>query len=833
MAVSTLAVAIGANTAVFSVLNTALLKLLPVRNPSELVMLTDPNASMVLGGMVSGERSLLGYEEFTHLRERSKTMSGLCASQVSLVRWPVRIAGEPQEQAAGRLVSENYFEVFGVRPAIGRLFMKSDANGFGKDPYVVISYDYWQRRFDGESSVLGTTVRIHGTTLVIIGVAARDFHGETVGQHPDMWLPMLMQPLVSPGWDGLHDFMDQSQDKLMWLQVFGRRNPGVSMAQVQAEVNVLFRQILEAGYPTSMAPSARNEALSQRVRVREVRSGVFHGRDEFSEEWGILSALAGLVLLIACANIANLLLARAAHRTRETAIRLSMGAKKSRILRQFLTESLLLSGLGGIAGIFVAAIACRLLPLLPAAGSGEFELTPIIDLRVLAFTGCTVLIISVLFGLAPAFRATDGAIHESLKESGRTAIGSRQRTRFSNALVITQVALSFLLVLGAGLFLQTLRNLQTISLGYPRENLLLVDVDDSGVAQQSVNLDHELISRIRQIPGVRGAAYSDRPLFNGFDGAFAISVEGFTSPREEDRGSTGSFVGPDYFRTIGIPILLGRGIGRYDDAASPRVCVINEAFAKHFFAGRNPIGRRVTIDSVSAEIVGIAKNVRTNSLRGKIEPKFYGAADQNSGAFSFEIHTIGDPNRFVNAVRKSILGVDENLSISDVQTLDQKIRQQNAQPKLIADLCTVFGAIAVFLAAMGIYAVLSYNVARRRNEFGIRMALGAERKRIIGLILEETGFMIAAGLIAGVIAAAVASRLLATQLYGATAMGARWSLAQYEHVDSATQLYGIGVMDILTIAVTICMLIAIALIAAWIPAARAARVELANALHHE
>ena len=292
----------------------------------------------------------------------------------------------------------------------------------GQDPYAVISYDYWRRRFGGNPSVLGTTIRIHNATLVIIGVAAPGFRGETVGQDPDLWLPLLMQPLVMPGWDGLHDFMDRSQDKLMWLHAFGRRKPGVTIAagpggnECPVPANPRSRTT-----PTSMTPSARKAALNQDLRVRAVRSGAFHGREEFSQQWTILSALAGLVLLIACANIANLLLARAAARTREVAIRLSMGAGKARMVRQFLVESLLLATLGGIAGIVVAAIACRVLPLLLAHGSGGFELAPEIDLRVLAFTAGTVLMVGILFGLAPAFRATNGAIHESLKESGRAA----------------------------------------------------------------------------------------------------------------------------------------------------------------------------------------------------------------------------------------------------------------------------------------------------------------------------------------------------------------------------------------------------------------------------
>ena len=519
-------------------------------------MLTDPNASMVLGGLVAGERSLLGYEEFTHLRDRSTTMSGVCASQLILERWPLRIAGGEQEQARGRLVSENYFTVFGVQPSLGRLFTQYDATAAGKNSYAVISYDYWQRRFGGSSSVLGTPIRIRNATLVVVGVAAQNFRGETMGQDPDLWLPMLSQPLVMPGWDGLHDFIDGSQDKLMWLHVFGRRKAGVSLAQAQAEVNVLFRQILEAGYATPVA-AARKEALDQHIRLRPVQSGAFHGREEFAQQWTILAALAGLVLLIACANVANLLLARAAGRTREVGIRLSIGASKARLVRQFLIESFILATLGGIAGIFVAAIAVQTLPLLLSHGSSRFDLAPEIDMPVLAFTAGTVLLVGIFFGLAPAIRATNVGLHESLKESGRSAIGSRHRSRSAQALVITQVALSFLLVLGAGLFLQTLENLQTISLGYPRKNLLLIDADGSGVTQPPVSLDHALTARILPIPGVRAVTYSDRPMLNGFGGAFAITVEGFTSTSEADRGSTGGFVGPAYFSTIGIPLPQG------------------------------------------------------------------------------------------------------------------------------------------------------------------------------------------------------------------------------------------------------------------------------------
>ncbi|MGA8594630.1 MAG: ABC transporter permease [Bryobacteraceae bacterium] len=839
IAVLTVALAIGINTAIFSVLNAALLKSLPVRSPDELVMLTDPNASMVLGGMQTGTRSLLSYPEFVELRDRATTMFGLCASGLRLERWPVRISGGTQEEARGRLVSENYFSVFGVHPAIGRFFNERDATGAGKDPYAVISYNYWQRRFGGNRAVLGTPVRLYRATLPVIGVAAKGFRGETVGQDPDVWLPMMMQPLVMPSGDGLHD------QSLMWLHAFGRRKAGVTIAKVQAEVNVLFQEMLEARYPTTMAAQDRREALDQHIVVKPVRTRAFHGRDEFSEQWTMLLALATLVLLVGCANVATLLLARATARSREVAIRLSIGASKGRLVLQLLTESLLVAAMGGIGGILVAATASRALLVLLSEADEGFKLYAGIDLRVLAFTVCATLLTGILFWLAPAFRATRTAVNQSLKETGRSATGSRQRAIIAKALVVAQVALSVLIVMGAGLFLRTLWNLQSVALGYPRANLLLINVDSSTAGYKgtrAVNLYHELAARIREIPGVRAVSYSDRGLLSGFDGAFPVTVEGFTHQNEDDRGSTGGFVGPGYFSTLEIPMLLGREIGPQDTANSLRVCVINEAFANHFFAGDNPIGKHVTSTLPdeqgnevrrSMQVVGVARDARVSSVRGAIDPKFYAPADQTVGASWFEIRTAGDPKRMFNAVTRTILAVDGDLHIESARTLNELIDAQNAQPRLIAQLSTIFAMLAVILAAAGIYGVLSYSVARRTNEIGIRMALGADKSSVIRMILKETAFVVATGVIAGLGATALSTQLIATQLYGFNAAGPRWSLARYQHVDSATQLYGVGAMDPLTVGAAIGVLIAVALIAAYFPASRAARVDPVNALRHE
>jgi predicted permease len=402
--------------------------------------------------------------------------------------------------------------------------------------------------------------------------------------------------------------------------------------------------------------------------------------------------------------------------------------------------------------------------------------------------------------------------------------------------------------MGAGLFLQTLSNLQRVSLGYPRTKLLLVDLDMSGTGY-SVSARLQMLNRvaeqIRAIPGVRAATWSDRGLFGKFNGSFPITVEGFTASNDDDHGSLGDSVGPDYFSTVGIPMLLGRDIGEQDRQNSPLVCVINEAFAKHFFAGRNPIGKHIKtvffndegegMGRLAMTVVGVAKNARVSSLRGTIEPKFYRAAAQ-AGSFStvtFEIRTHGGPSGFIDAIRKAMLRVNEELAVKNTRTLEEALREQDAQPRLIARLCTIFAFFALVLAATGIYGVLSYGISRRTNEIGIRMALGAQKRNIIGLILRETSITITFGLLCGISATAVIARLLATQLYGGNPPGPRWSLARYEHVANATQLYGVSAMDPLTIAIAVVLLAMVALIAAYLPAARAARIEPASALRHE
>jgi predicted permease len=818
IAILSLALGIGANTAIFSVMNAILLRALPVRDPQQLVILTNPDDAGMWHGISDGEREIISYPEFLQLRQRLTTLSGLCVSQSFFSRWQIRISGGEQEEAQGRLVSENYFSVLGVEPAIGRVFNEPDAAGVGQDPYAVISYNYWQRRFGGRTDVLDAPIKLNGTTLTVIGVAARGFRGETGGQDPDLWLPVLMEPLINPGRDWLHDDVGHPYNTI-WLHAFGRLKPGSTLANLQAEVNVVFKSMLDAFYPPTLPPEQKKEAFSQHLVVHEAGTGAFNGRDGLTMQLKILLAVAGLVLLIACANVANLLLARATARSREVGIRLSIGASRMRLFRQFLTESLLLSLLGGAAGLVMAWGGARILVRLLSDPQQELSISTGLDWRVLAFTGGVTLLTGILFGLAPSLRASRADVNLSLREAGQGVTHFR-RLNVAKSLVIGQVALSLLLVIGAGLFLRTLWNLQAVDLGYPKEHLLQVDVDGVTAGykgQELASFYREVAERLQTLPGVRGATYSVHGLMTGGESNTHVQAEGFTPQRDEDREARYDQVAPGYFAVLGIPLLLGREVGPRDTATSNRVCLINEELAKRFFAGRNPIGLHLTRsfgDRTPLEIVGVVKNARSRSLQADIAQRFYLPVDQGAEgkiaeSVVFEIRTVGEPKSIVNTVRKAVLGVNPDAPITFAYSMDEVIADYTVFPRLIAQLCAIFGGLALLLAATGLYGVLSYGVARRTNEIGIRMALGADKRSVMGMILRETGVLVVIGLVVGIGAAAACTQLVASQLYGLS------------KVDPTTFLAAVALLS------------AVALIAGYVPAARAARVNPVTALRHE
>jgi predicted permease len=818
--VISLALGVGANTAIFSVMNGVLLRSLPVPNAQELVILTNPNESGGWHGLSENARDWISYPEFVQLRDHLTTLSGLCAVESGLEEWQVRIGDGQQETMHGRLVSEDYFSVMGVQPAIGRFFSQQDATGPNQDAYAVISYDFWQNRFGGDSQVLGKVIKLNATVLTVIGVGPRGFKGESMGRTPDIWIPMMMQPAIYPGRDWLHEDPSQSVDKMMWLHAFGRMKPGTSIAKVQSEVNVVFRGMMEAFYPATLPEDVKKQAMSQYLVVRDGRTGAFSRREEITFQLEILLVAAGLVLVIGCANVANLLLVRAAARRRELGVRLSIGASRLRLYKQFFTESLLLAGMGGIIGLILARIAAPVLVHILSDPNRPLDIPIAMDWRVVGYTMGITLLTSLVFGTTPALRASRTDINSSLRESAPN-LTTGGGASVAKILVVAQVAFSFVLVMGAGLFLRTLWNLQTISLGYPKDHLLQVRVDgvSAGYKDQSLlTFYRDVGDKLRTLPGISDVAYSRLGLLAGLESQGSIAVDGFTPQHEEDRQAHYDSVSSGYFTVLGVPLAQGRDFGDQDSPGSMKVCVINQELAKHFFHGTNPLGHHMTVplgdNTETVEIVGVVTDTRSNSLRQQVPRTFYTPLSQVLGptvrsSVIYEIRTVGDPKSLLPIVRKTILSVNPDAPITFSYTMEELLAKQTRAETQIAGMCLGFAIMALLLAAIGLYGVLSDSVNRRTNEIGIRMALGADRYKVIRMILGETGLLVAIGLGSGMIAAVASSRVI------------------------ASKLYGVSQMDPLTLVTVLLVLLSVSLTAALAPAIRAARVNPLRALRHE
>ncbi len=816
VAILSLALGIGANTAIFSLWNGVLHSSLPgVYKPEQLVMLSNPDTAGMWHGNANGDRDWLTYSEFEQLRDHVAGFSAVMASQSSLDGWQVRFKSGDWEEAHGRLVSGGYFEFLGVHPALARGFTLAD--DYAQAPYAVISYNYWQRRFNGSPDVVGKIFTLRKAVLTIIGVAPAGFIGETVGQQPDLWLPLRLQPLVIPGDDRLHD---TPPAKAMWLHVFGRLKPGVTPAQAGAEANAVFKADLETFYGSVPPGERRREYLDQRLRIRPGARGASETRHDFSNSLTALLAAVGVLLLIACANLANLLLARGATRKPEIALRLSLGASRGRLIRQLVTESLALAAFGGLAGLALAWFLHGALVRMIAESDSDFHMSFALDPMVLAFAVAATLVAALLFGVLPAWQVTQNDTGASLKEQSRSATGSLGRMRSGRLLVSLQLALSLPLLVGAGLLVRTIYNLQHVDLGFPAERLLLVRVDsrEAGYnAARSHSLFRELRGEFQRIPGVRAASFSSLGLFSGGNSVSGIEVEGYAPKEDNDRHSALDVVGPGYFSTLGVHIVLGREILKSDQPGAPKVAVINEAFAKRFFDGRNPIGMRLTaIDDdkrTTCQVVGVAKNARTQRpLRGDVEPRYYVPAEQSPSSVNspiFLIRTASGSAPVLTAVRQTIQRVDAALPIIHAESIEEQMAPLTAQDRTTAQLVVVFGCVALILAAIGLYGVLSYGIARRKGEIAIRIALGARPGRVISMILGETSGLVITGLAAGGGLAYAASRLI------------------------TSQLYGVAPHDPLTLALAVGLLLLVAVSAAYLPARRASRLDPMVALRQE
>jgi predicted permease len=815
-AILSLALGIGANAAIFSLLNSVLMSTLPVHNAHELVILTDPRGRGVSIGSQGGERSLLTYEEFQQLQADNRSFVSLMASSSTMERTDARVAGGDAEEIAIRLVSASYFSTLGVSTVAGRSFDPAREPAPGAAPYAVIGYDFWQRRFGGRSDAIGGTIALPGGIVSIIGVAPASFFGETVGERPDIWIPLAMQSAALPRRDWLHDEPGKAE-KVMWLHAFGRLRPGVTIDRAQADANAIFQRGLTSYYSSIADAATRKRFGDQRLKLSAAATGASSVRDSFSEPLIVLLIAAGLVLLIACSNLGNLLLARTTARSREMSVRLALGASRGRLIRQLLTESLFLAAAGGIAGLMIGLLLRN--GVVALLDDPTIVLPSALSLRSLVFVFAITIAAGLVLGLLPAMRITKTQPVTGLREPGCGIAGSVTWQRIGKTVVIGQLALSLPLLVGAGLLVRTLVNLQHIDVGYSKDALMTVRIDARPAgyeaARQTLAFD-QLLSRVRALPGVRAATYSNNGLFSGADNGDQIIVEGYTQTGQGDRGSRYDAVAPRYFSTLGIPVLLGREISDADHAGARSVIVINETFARRFFKDRNPIGMHVTQQYADQrhtyEVVGVVRDSRQGRLRGEIEHRFYTPISDPSSDIStatFIARTAGDTPGMLETVRRTLREGEPNMRVVRATTVSDAIDSRIVQDRLLAQLSVVFGVVAVLLAAIGLYGVLSHGVSRRTNEIGIRKALGAQEASLIAMVLRETGGLLLVGTVAGAGVSIAAVRLI------------------------TSRLYGLSPSDPATIASAVVGLMVVAALATWLPAYRASRVDPLVALRQE
>ena len=829
VAVITLALGIGANSAIFNVLDAVLLRTLPVKAPDRLVVLTDPDAHGRRWGSEGGDRSLLGFNEFEYLRDHTDVYAGVFAAdsdapkmEVSIGNFRGDLAAEP-ETARVQLVSGNFFSVLGVNAAVGRTFTPEVDRARGGSPVAVISYPYWKERFSLDPGILGKSLRIHQTTFEVIGVAPPGFFGTTVGEEPDVWVPLMMQDAVYPGRDLLAPIQALGNN-YAWLQVMARLKPGVTLQQSKAAINVAFKALLVDALGSRGTEQERRGFLNQQINPQPGSRGSSSVHEIFANPLKVLMGIVAFVLLIACANVANLLLARGAARQKEFAVRLAVGAGRSRLIRQLLVEGLLLAALGAAVGAVLARWVDVLLlrkVVGISAGPEAIQLTLPTDARTLGFTMLVAILTTVLFAVIPALRATSMQVLPVLKAaaSARTGGTSHQFLSTGRFLVVAQVAISMILLVAAGLFLHSLARLGEVSLGYNRDRLLLFRLDTAAAGYKGaavIRMEQDLLARISRIPGVRSVTLSSNSLFQGEESQDPIAVEGYTPKSSEEIHSRFDHVGPGYFSTVGIPLLRGREIGPQDIVAQPRAAVINQAFAREFFPNTDPLGKHVSDtfpgNPGEMQIVGVVADTKLNSLRERVRPRIYAPLFHpiwEETEISYEIRSAGNAESLGKALRKAVQEANPALPQIEISTMSGLVDRSLGTDRLIATLSSCFGALALLLASIGLYGVMSYAVARRTNEIGIRMALGARRGNVLRLVLGNGSKLALAGVAVGIVAALGLTRFL------------------------SSLLFDVKPTDPLTFFAVAVLLGGVALLASYIPARRATKVDPMVALRYE
>jgi len=798
VAVLTLALGIGANATIFTVVNAVLLRPLPVEDPEQLVAVLGTDAR---NSTAQQQFLPLSHPNYLDLRDKNEVLTGLASFTGTGVN--LSGAGNP-EQLNAQLVSGNYFQVLGIRAALGNTFDPEQARKEGGYPVVVLSYGLWQRRFGADGAIVGKPVTLNQQPYTVLGVAPKSFQGTFTVGSPDLWIPDAMHDQVLTGL--VRDFF--TERRFGGYLVFGRRKPGVSLRQAEANLQTVATQ-LSKEYPNE------NEGRNVRLLPLALTTVGANGRDQIVQAGALLMTVVGLVLLIACANLANLLLARGADRRRELAVRMSLGATRSRLVTLLLTESMLLALAGGGAGLAIAAgFRSALMAFRPPfLNPGDIDLT--MDPRVLAFTLVLALGTAYVFGVLPAWQAIRFSLNETLKEGGGRSGSGGGRHTVRNGLIVAEVALSMIALVGSGLFLSSLHNAQQIDPGFESKNMLVMNFDlgaQNYAEAQGREFYRRLMERLRAIPQVSDASVASAgPLAGGF--ARTVFPEGVdASDRRNGILTAVNQVDTEYFKTTGTPVLRGRAFAETDQVGAPLVTVVNQAFADKFFPGQDAIGKRFRCwgETWILEIVGVARTTKLNTLGEDPTPEFYLPILQHySPGVTLHVRTTGDPMAALPTVRSTVQELDRQLPLVQVQTISQVLDAALWAARFGAMLLLVFGMLALLLAAIGIYGVMSYSVQQRQQELGIRMALGATKRDVLRLVLSQGLWLAGTGALVGLLAAFLLSRAVSALLFGVHAL------------DPAT-FTGVPLV-----------LIGVALLACYIPARRATRVDPIIALRYE
>ncbi len=811
VAILSLALGIGANTAIFTLMDQLMLRRLPIKNPDQLVALHQQGAH---NGNNMG-RWMHSYPVYQDFQKRAEPFSEVLCRRLI----PASISVDNQtERVDAEMVSGNFFSMLGVKAAAGRVFSSDeDDRVYGGHPVVALSYDYWVTRFSRDPNVIGKKILVNNYPMTIVGVSAAGFSGLDPALSPQIRVPILMKSVMAPAWA----WLDPADRRSRWVQIFARLKPGYSVESARAPSQVLFHQIreYEMTLPAAKTWSAylRDQFMKGTMHVDHAATGYSDIRNNFSTALIVLMCMVGLVLLIACANVANLLIARAFARQKEIAVRLSIGASRGQLVRQLLVESMVLSFAGGIAGVALAAAMTRgLLALMPADGP-PMLIRSQPDGRILLFTLGLTFLTGLIFGLAPALRASRPDLWTTLKDAVGSIAGSGGSVFLRKGLVTAQVALSFLLLFGAGLFVRSLQNLKATDTGFRDVDNLVTFMLSPALngydAPRTVHFYDEVLENLRATPGVKSAALASVALLHGDEWDSSTVVEGHQAKDGEDMQAFMNSVSPGYFKTMGIPILEGRDFDRRDIQEQARVAIVNEKFAQHFFGNKSAVGRHIGRGGgpgtkMNIEIIGVVADSLYEGPREGVRRQVFIPNWGNDGV-AFYVRAAMGTGSVYSAVRGEVKKLDPSMPIHELKTLGGQLDETLLTERLIALLSAGFGFLATLLATIGLYGVMAFVVARRTKELGVRMALGARPASVIWLVMREVLLLLAIGLAVGIPAAIGLGRFV------------------------AAQLYGIKANDPMIAAVTVLTLAAVACLAGWIPALRASRIDPILALRYE